>query len=179
MTTSARPAPPRPTGSRLARRTVAAALIGVGAALATAFVHAAPMVAATAPDWLARMGGLLIVQVQIGVFVFALVYAALTWLSGRAPTDPAQQSAQVAPLAYAAWALPVLGFVGTVFGISQAIGPLELIVADGAGGAAAMAQVLGGLRYAFDTTLVGLIAAMPVTALGYWLDASTAVRAQS
>jgi hypothetical protein len=63
------------------------------------------------------------------------------------------------------WAIPVLGFVGTVMGLSQAI--------SGFGGVLATAEtidrlkpalkeVTGGLAVAFETTLIGLLAALVV-----------------
>jgi len=63
------------------------------------------------------------------------------------------------------WAIPVLGFIGTVQGLSMALGSFWGVVSH----AKEMDQlrdslqgVTGGLATAFDTTLVGLIAAMAV-----------------
>tara|TARA_B100000963_G_scaffold344022_1_gene346453 strand:- start:752 stop:1288 length:537 start_codon:yes stop_codon:yes gene_type:complete len=58
------------------------------------------------------------------------------------------------------WAIPILGFIGTVLGISEAVSSF-----GGEMGAAAdievikeqLGQVTGGLSEAFDTTLVSLI----------------------
>lgn len=70
---------------------------------------------------------------------------------------------RLAPLGYAVWALPLLGFIGTVVGISGSIGGLASIL-DQAGRETAMQEVLASLRFAFDTTFVGLIGVLPVMA---------------
>lgn len=63
-------------------------------------------------------------------------------------------------LTFTVWALPLLGFIGTVVGISGAIGSLgEVFVASAR--EAALAEVLASLRFAFDTTFVGLAAVLP------------------
>lgn len=75
---------------------------------------------------------------------------------------------RAAPLGYAIWALPLFGFIGTVIGISGAIGGLGAVFAD-TGREEALADVLGALRYAFDTTFVGLAAVIPAMALAAML----------
>ena len=58
---------------------------------------------------------------------------------------------------YISWAIPILGFIGTVLGISLAVGGLgELISNDGADFTQSLAEALRPLRIAFDTTLVAL-----------------------
>lgn len=92
------------------------------------------------------------------------------WLCGRSAEAlspalwDAQQQRRLAPLQYAIFALPLLGFIGTVIGISGAIGGLG-IVFDSDDRGAALADVLGDLRYAFDTTFAGLAGVLPA-ALG-------------
>jgi hypothetical protein len=56
----------------------------------------------------------------------------------------------------------MLGFIGTVLGITQAIGGLSdsVAVTDVAGGG--FDGVLAGLQFAFDTTLVGLVLVIPL-----------------
>lgn len=61
------------------------------------------------------------------------------------------------------WAIPVLGFIGTVYGLSIALGAFGSVLA----GAAeinelrtALQSVTGGLSTAFETTLQGLVAAL-------------------
>jgi len=81
-------------------------------------------------------------------------------------------SIRLAPLSYAIWVLPLLGFIGTVIGISDAIGDLGDVFADSARDEA-LASVLGALQFAFDTTFAGLVLVIPVMAL------STAVSLKS
>jgi len=66
------------------------------------------------------------------------------------------------------WAIPVLGFIGTVLGLSQAIGEFTDVLGPGAelsGITSALVQVTGGLETAFDTTLVALVAALGIQLL--------------
>nr|WP_281349770.1 MotA/TolQ/ExbB proton channel family protein [Marichromatium bheemlicum] len=74
------------------------------------------------------------------------------------------QRLRAAPLSYAIWVLPLMGFIGTVVGISGAIGGLGSVFGE-AGREQALGEVLGHLRYAFDTTFVGLAAVIPIMAL--------------
>ena len=71
------------------------------------------------------------------------------------------------PLRYSIWVLPLLGFIGTVVGIARSIGGLEAVIAPGAGeqSTEGLLAVLGGLRFAFDTTLLGLATVIPVMLL--------------
>lgn len=71
---------------------------------------------------------------------------------------------RMAPLSYATWVLPLLGFIGTVIGISDAIGDLGNVFAD-SDREEALASVLAALRFAFDTTFAGLVLVIPVMAL--------------
>ena len=76
---------------------------------------------------------------------------------------------RMAPMSYAVWVLPLLGFIGTVIGISDAIGGLGTVFADG-DRQEALESVLGALRFAFDTTFAGLVLVIPVMALSTWID---------
>lgn len=59
------------------------------------------------------------------------------------------------------WAIPILGFIGTVLGLSQAIGSMDLTnAADVEKIIASISKVTSGLGTAFDTTLLGLVLAM-------------------
>ena len=71
------------------------------------------------------------------------------------------------PLRFCVWVLPLLGFIGTVVGIARSIVGLEVVIAPEAGGQSAegLLAVLGGLQFAFDTTLLGLVTAIPVMLL--------------
>lgn len=69
------------------------------------------------------------------------------------------------------WVMPVLGFIGTVVGLSVAIGSFQGVLesAAGAGGSDDASQikerltpVVLGLRTAFETTLIALLAAVAV-----------------
>lgn len=72
---------------------------------------------------------------------------------------------RLSPLVYGVWVLPLIGFIGTVIGITEAIGGLDGMIAATGDPAAGLEGVLGGLRYAFDTTLLGLVAVIPVMAV--------------
>lgn len=61
------------------------------------------------------------------------------------------------------WAIPVLGFIGTVLGLSMAMSGFGQVLSQGADIAeirSALETVTGGLSTAFDTTLLGLIGAL-------------------
>ena len=63
------------------------------------------------------------------------------------------------------WAIPVLGFIGTVQGLSIALGSFWGVVSNSeqiGEMRTALQQVTGGLSTAFETTLVGLVAALTV-----------------
>ncbi len=63
------------------------------------------------------------------------------------------------------WAIPILGFIGTVLGLSIAIGEFgNVMSASGKADALlpALKQVTGGLGLAFDTTLEALVAALAI-----------------
>lgn len=73
-----------------------------------------------------------------------------------------QHQHNFALIGFAIWVLPMLGFIGTVLGITQAIGGLaDTTVISGADGSG-LGGVLGGLQFAFDTTLVGLVLVIPL-----------------
>lgn len=64
------------------------------------------------------------------------------------------------------WAMPILGFVGTVLGISLAVGGFSeflttnLDIEDVTRVTAELGNVASGLSFAFDTTLLGLLAGL-------------------
>ncbi|QEG41019.1 MotA/TolQ/ExbB proton channel family protein [Roseimaritima ulvae] len=63
------------------------------------------------------------------------------------------------------WSLPILGFIGTVMGVSSAVASLATSLSDGGSMdamKAALQDVFGGLGTAFDTTLLALIMSMLV-----------------
>ncbi len=70
------------------------------------------------------------------------------------------------------WAIPVLGFIGTVLGLSQAIGGFSAVLSA----ADQMSQikdslrgVTAGLATAFETTLQGLVAALAINMMATFL----------
>ena len=66
------------------------------------------------------------------------------------------------------WAIPVLGFIGTVLGLSQAIGGFGKVVSQGAELAelkSSLGLVTGGLATAFETTLIALVASIIIQLL--------------
>jgi len=73
-----------------------------------------------------------------------------------------QHQHNFAPIGFAIWVLPMLGFIGTVLGITQAIGGLADSVAVTAVDGGGLGGVLGGLQFAFDTTFVGLVLVIPL-----------------
>lgn len=63
------------------------------------------------------------------------------------------------------WALPILGFIGTVMGVSSAVASLAGSLSGGGNMDAmknALQDVFGGLGVAFDTTLLALVLSMLV-----------------
>jgi biopolymer transport protein ExbB/TolQ len=75
------------------------------------------------------------------------------------------------------WAIPVLGFIGTVLGLSQAIGAFGVTLAqDGnlEGIKGSLSLVTAGLSTAFDTTLVALVMALILQLIVSFLQAREA-----
>lgn len=58
------------------------------------------------------------------------------------------------------WAIPILGFIGTVLGLSVAVGSLSIDSSDPEALKSSIKNLTGGLGVAFDTTLLGLILSM-------------------
>jgi len=66
------------------------------------------------------------------------------------------------------WAIPVLGFIGTVLGLSEAIGQFSGVLGSGSDIeqiTGALKGVTGGLATAFETTLEALVAALVIQLL--------------
>jgi hypothetical protein len=69
------------------------------------------------------------------------------------------------------WAMPILGFIGTVLGISLAVGGFSqflttsVSIDDVQRVTAELGQVAGGLSFAFDTTLIGLVGGLVASVL--------------
>jgi biopolymer transport protein ExbB/TolQ len=58
------------------------------------------------------------------------------------------------------WAIPILGFIGTVQGLSTAVSSLSTGSSDPEALKASINNLTGGLGVAFDTTLLGLVLSM-------------------
>ena len=71
------------------------------------------------------------------------------------------------------WTIPIFGFIGTVDGLSRAIGDFSAVMkSDESGGSALkenLQKVTDGLSTAFETTLVALLAAVAVQLLTTWV----------
>jgi hypothetical protein len=69
------------------------------------------------------------------------------------------------------WAMPILGFIGTVLGISLAVGGFSQFLTTSVGidevqrVTTELGAVAGGLSFAFDTTLIGLIGGLVASVL--------------
>ncbi len=83
-----------------------------------------------------------------------------TILSSQSEIDANAVDSSYTMLKVFIWAIPILGFIGTVIGISAAVGGFSGNL-DAAGDVSALKEslnsVTGGLSTAFDTTLVALI----------------------
>ena len=85
-------------------------------------------------------------------------------LQTQADYDEGQQESSYRLVNGFIWAIPVLGFIGTVLGLSSAIGGFGATVAAAGEDIGALKESLGGitdgLSTAFETTLIALIAAL-------------------
>jgi len=78
-----------------------------------------------------------------------------TILKSQADNDENQIAASYALINAMVWAIPVLGFVGTVLGLSMAMGKFDA-TGDTSHIQHSLPLVIAGLSTAFETTLVGL-----------------------
>ena len=86
-------------------------------------------------------------------------------LAGQANSDEEYMANSYTILKGFIWAIPVLGFIGTVIGLSSAVGGFGKVVAQGANMEelkTALGGVTGGLSIAFETTLIALVLALIV-----------------
>jgi biopolymer transport protein ExbB/TolQ len=151
---------------------------------------------AISEDFLSRFVRNPIIEIQLLLFLFGVLYLVIRLLRSRgerkeleayipkvladAPAGDRQravvervdslimraeavENTRLAPLSFVVWALPILGFLGTVIGVSAAIKPLSILV-EGKSGASVAQEILGHLLYAFDTTLTGLLLVIPLMA---------------
>lgn len=83
------------------------------------------------------------------------------FLSTQSDIDANRSSGSYSLLKVFLWAIPILGFIGTVMGLSVAVGSLAMgDTADSEALKASINSLTGGLGVAFDTTLLGLILSM-------------------
>ena len=82
-------------------------------------------------------------------------------LSAQSDIDSNRTSGSYSLLKVFLWAIPILGFIGTVQGLSIAVGNLDMSnTADPEAIKGAIGKLTGGLGIAFDTTLLGLVLSM-------------------
>lgn len=102
------------------------------------------------------------------IFTACLVFAgqARVAVLGPAGPDEARMIAGMSQL------LPLLGFAGTVWGIMVALGALPAIFVTEIPSSEALQTLLGGLGTAFETTLLGLAAAVIAAVIDMLLPAT-------
>lgn len=89
-------------------------------------------------------------------------------LRSQGEQDEAVMETSYALLSGFVWAIPVLGFIGTVQGLSQSIGGFGAVLAttqELSQIKLSLQGVTGGLAVAFETTLQGLVAALIIQLL--------------
>lgn len=93
-------------------------------------------------------------------------------LDYQAQIDVKKLDASYTVLQVFLWAIPILGFIGTVLGIAQAVNEFATFIQTAEGGAllnaqmrAALAGVTSGLGVAFNTTFIALVLVIPVMLL--------------
>ena len=82
-----------------------------------------------------------------------------TWLQSESARDQGSSGSSYAMSGVLMWAIPILGFIGTVQGLGTAVAGFGVLGGSADVGAikAAIGQVTVGLGVAFDTTLLALI----------------------
>jgi biopolymer transport protein ExbB/TolQ len=88
------------------------------------------------------------------------VIEVVDYLSGESSADEGRVDASYALVRVFVWAVPTLGFIGTVIGIGSAVGGFSdtLEAASSLEGMKeSIGSVTGGLGVAFDTTLLALV----------------------
>lgn len=96
-------------------------------------------------------------------------------LRSQAEHEESMMETSYAVLRGFVWAIPVLGFIGTVLGLSEAIGGFGKMLATSSEIseiAGSLRGVTGGLATAFETTLVALVAALGIQMLLIFLKKS-------
>ncbi|MEX2578204.1 MAG: MotA/TolQ/ExbB proton channel family protein [Verrucomicrobiales bacterium] len=83
-------------------------------------------------------------------------------ITAQSEVDAAKVNSSYAVVKVFLWAIPIMGFIGTVLGIGNAIGGFGAVFGAGEGGDMAdikepLLDVLGSMGVAFDTTLLALV----------------------
>jgi flagellar motor component MotA len=86
-----------------------------------------------------------------------------TFLESQSDIDANRISGSYTLLKVFLWAIPILGFIGTVQGLSVAVGSLSTGSSDPEALKASINNLTSGLGVAFDTTLLGLILSMIIS----------------
>ncbi|MEX0820079.1 MAG: MotA/TolQ/ExbB proton channel family protein [Pirellulaceae bacterium] len=89
----------------------------------------------------------------------------VTMMESQSAIDASNVAASYTIIKVFIWAMPILGFIGTVMGVSSAVSGLSATLENAADVSAvtdSMKGVFGGLGTAFDTTLLALIMSMIV-----------------
>ena len=88
----------------------------------------------------------------------------------RAETIHGQIEAEYGMIKFLIWAIPSIGFCGTVFGLGDAIGAMRNVPGQEISQDEQMQQAIGSLFTAFDTTLVALVLSIVVMFLFHWVQ---------
>lgn len=83
-------------------------------------------------------------------------------IASQSEIDAAKVNSSYSMVKVFLWAIPIMGFIGTVLGIGTAIGGFDAVLAGGEGGdmdaiKGPLSDVLGSMGIAFDTTLLALV----------------------
>lgn len=109
---------------------------------------------------------LLLNRIHIALTTFrnlGMATEAIQALDNQAEADESQIEGSYNVLQGIIWAIPVMGFIGTVLGLAGAMDGFggNLAMSDDLGAVRdALTTVVGGLSTAFDTTLLGLVGAV-------------------
>jgi biopolymer transport protein ExbB/TolQ len=94
-------------------------------------------------------------------------------LESQADSDGSSVDSSYTVIRSLIWTIPILGFIGTVVGLSQAIGAFTDVLTQTGSDAGSikskLGPVVGGLATAFETTLVALVAAVIIQLLSTWV----------
>ncbi len=89
----------------------------------------------------------------------------VTMMESQSAIDASNVASSYTIIKVFIWAMPILGFIGTVMGVSSAVSGLSATLENAANVSAvtdSMKSVFGGLGTAFDTTLLALVMSMIV-----------------